>query len=167
MRSLFITLILTFTMVGMMEAKSRTVGSPKATTGMALHSADYGGVDVSTGAFAIGHVTATLTMPGSTSPVTAGPGGSGVFHGIMFSTGRIEHYVDVWDSSVTHLTTSGGHIARIYNVANSTMGRATLTSGFSGPLYPMRFKRGLIWRSDKATGVDELYNIISVLFNQD
>lgn len=146
--------ILTLAMVGLAEAGSRMVGSPKATTGEALHTADYGGVDISTGAFVVGHVTATINGTNLS--------GSGAFHGVLFSSGINTDFVDIYDSSATHLTTSFGHIARIYNISSSTAGVGSLSSGLVGLEYPIRFKRGLIWQPSNSN-----YNIISVLYNQD
>jgi len=153
MKKLLVSLtVLALGLVGLAEAKSRTVGSPKHATGVALQTADYGGFDISTSVTSATHSTATLHIGNSST----GPGGSGVFAGVIFSessTGAQE-YIEVFDSSVT-LNASNSLIARIYNVEGST-------KGFVGPKYPIRFKNGLIWKPSVAT-----YDIITVLYNQD
>lgn len=148
-------LVLMLAGVGLALAKSRVVGSPKATTGESLQTADYGGVDVATCAFSSNFTTATLSGLAS-----------GVFHGVQFSSGNIGSYdfVDVFDGSTTLNRTL---IGRFYNVNGSSAttisgSNNAAASGFSGPKYPIRFKGGLIFKPNTAT-----YNMIGVLYNQD
>lgn len=131
-----------------------TVRTPIADNPQGLITADYGGVDYSTGAFTSNAVTATLVLNSGYA--------QGVFYGVLFSTGDLTDYVDVYDSTSSNLIGGGAHIARLYNVARSsnvTGVYSTVASGESGPRRPIRFKRGLIWKASSAS-----YNMITVLF---
>ena len=117
----------------------------------ALATADYGGVYVSTDAvFKIGVSTVVQNA-------------SGVFYGVMFSSGNIGalDFVDVFDSTDTRIL--DGAQMRLYNINGSTMSSTGSSgngaAGFSGPPKPTRFNKGLLIRPNVAT-----YNLISVLY---
>lgn len=113
----------------------------------ALATADYGGVDISTSRFSASHATVTLT-------------GRGVVYGAFFSSGAATDFdfVDVYDATAT-IVSANFHIARFYNVENTTSATTSTALGFSGPPRPIRFNRGLIWKPSVAT-----YNVITLHF---
>jgi hypothetical protein len=107
---------------------------------------NYGGVDYSTSAFNVRHVTAAVTPC--------------IFYGVQFSSGSISalDFVDVWDS--TSVAGTLGTLTtvpqRIYNVIGSTTTGpgANLNgagTGFIGPRFPVRMKYGIVWRPSVAT----------------
>ena len=126
----------------------------------ALATADYGGVMYATAAF--GPLSGT-----GVAVTTVVPSGQGVFYGVLFSTGpgSTPAFVDVFDStfSPTQFSDeSGMRMARLYNLRDSTAalaGEFLTTSGFTGPPWPIQFKRGLLFRPSVAT-----FNCITVLY---
>lgn len=145
------------------EMRNVPRGDPQA-----LATADYGGVAVSTLAFGVsgtGVLSATACVTSQSATGTTQNYCSGVFYGVLFSSGNGGNYdfVDVFDSTSTDQAI-GRQIARIYNVNGSTASAGGGSggfnvSGFSGPAKPIRFNLGLIWRPSTSG-----YNLNSVLF---
>lgn len=138
------------------------VGTPRGGP-QALATADYGGVSYAVSSFPVsgtGVNFSTVVIPLSTDRKNSV---TGVFYGVMFSSGNAAAYdfVDVFDSTSSDLATKQGAIMRLYNVNGSTgnAGTSFALSGFSGPPKPVRFNRGLIIRAGVAT-----YNHITTLF---
>lgn len=128
----------------------------------ALITADYGGVDYSTYTISFlisgtGVHYGTATFPGLTgvpTPTGTNPanGVGGVFYGVLFPTGTNVDFVDVWDSTSADITKtlSVGSQIRLYNVNTSSGGPGAFAGGFSGPIKPIRFNKGLIYRPSRA-----------------
>ena len=124
-------------------------GVPSGNSAQALASSDYGGFPVSTGSFNTEYTTACF--------------GSGVYDGVIFSSGTPADYVDVYDSSCTLTVSNNKSIGRWYNVAKSTDGSlGSFSAGWVGANRPLRFKKGLIWKASTA-----IYNLITVPYNKD
>lgn len=140
------------------------VGTPRGGP-QALASADYGGVWYSTFAFGVsgtGVNFSTVVIPTNLDRKTTV---TGVFYGVMFSSGNLGAYdfVDVFDSTSSDRATKEGAIMRLYNVNGST---ATVgvsgvggVSGFAGPPKPVRFVKGLLIKPGVST-----YNSITTLY---
>lgn len=128
------------------ELRATPRGEPQA-----LATADYGGVSIATqvwntGAAGTGFSTATI--------------GSGVWYGMIFSTGTNSDFVDVYDSTSSDRAQIEGAITRLYNVNASTGGQGAYpTAGFSGPPKPIRFGKGIIYRPSRGdiNRIDTLY----------
>lgn len=157
-------LLLTASIVLLMSAGKTLAGDTFSTPRgepQALATADYAGVLVATSAFPVSGtgVNAATACVNSDSFTC-----SGVFYGVVFSSGNAGAYdfVDVFDATSTDKATAQGAFMRLYNVAGSSMtsiANASAASGFSGPPKPVRFKQGLITRPGSAA-----YNQISTLF---
>ncbi len=151
--------------VGMVHADRRLV--PTGESPNVLATADYGGVDYSTYSISFlvsgtGVNYGTATVPGfngvpSNSVQSSGIGG--VFYGIQYSTGFNTDFTDVYDSTSADIASRTFPITRIYNVGASTGGPGAMSAGFSGPIKPMRFSKGLIYRPSRAD-----FNSLNVLF---
>ena len=134
-------------------------GVPIGQTGEILQSADYGGVDYSSSAFSIQVTTVTY----STQTVQ----GTYIVYGVNFSSGPCTSYdfVDVFDSTSSVPSQAGlDPKFRLYNSFGSTAtatGIGVACSGFSGPRWPVRFYRGLLWQPSSAG-----YNMIELLYRK-
>lgn len=120
-----------FVGVGLLKAEQWE--SPSADTLQPI-SVAYGGTKYSIANFSAGLTTAAV--------------GPAVFMGVHFSTGNQADtsFVEVWDStggSLTFLRTQP--TIRVYNI-----GVSTNAAGSSAPIYPIRFKNGIIWKAGTA-----------------
>lgn len=116
----------------------------------ALASADYGGVDVATASFTTNYSTACSQC-------------SGVFYAVGFSSGPASsaHFTEVFDvdfASNAVIYGSGTAIARLYNKGESS---STISAGYFSPPKPIRFWRGLQFRTSVAD-----YNLNSILYHK-
>lgn len=137
-------------MTAVAKVSSEQFKVPEANTGQAVYSADYGGTKYSTTVFSLAIVT------GSFSPC--------VFQSVFFSSGLATDFVDVYDSTSARDAINGiAPTFRVYNnfnLALTTMGVISPSlGGSSGPKYPIRLNRGLMWKPNSAG-----YNNISVLY---
>ena len=122
-----------------------------------LATADYGGVDFSTyttnllvSGAGVGYGTATIANT------------SGVFYGILYSSGSTFDFTDVFDSTSSDNAKNQPNSGwRIYNVAQSTGGVGAYAAGFSGLVKPVRFNKGLIYRPSRAD-----FNSLNILYYQ-
>lgn len=149
MKKLMLTAAVLLAGLGMAKADMRqTPTGPDRS----LATADYGGVYVGTQAFLISGTGAGY----STACISC----SGVFYGIIFSTGNNSDFADVYDSTSADRGLIEGPLTRVYNVNASTGGQnAYPTAGFSGPPKPIRFSKGLIYRTNRGdiNRIDALY----------
>ena len=132
--------LFTFTAIMVCLAGSKVFGEmfsvPEGNTSQPAFM-DYGGTKYSTGNFAVTHITATVS-PGA------------VIQGVHFSSGNAGAYdfVDIWDAT-TVLNSNSYPTLRIYNLEGSTstgVAGNSVVAGSSGPRYPVRFKKGVIWK---------------------
>lgn len=102
---------------------------------------DYGGTKYSTGNFTVSHITATVRPA--------------VLQAVYFSSGNAGAYdfVDVWDATCTlRAERDYGTTAptiRLYNLSGSTstgVAGNSITAGSSFPRYPIRMRKGIIWK---------------------
>lgn len=107
----------------------------------AVQQADinYGGVNYATSVFTAEYATAALD--------------ASTLYGVLFSSGASSEFVDVWDStSAERVSTLKLATQRLYNVNATTAASSALAgSGFSGPKYPVRMKRGILFKPSVAT----------------
>lgn len=100
---------------------------------------DYGGTEYSTGPI---NTIGTAHSTASVSPC--------VFQSVYFSSaaiaGQAYDYVEIWDSTSV-VNTAGAVSFRVYNTAGST----SVAVGSSNPTYPIRMRKGLIWRPSVAS----------------
>mgnify|MGYP001617171586 CR=1 FL=1 len=127
----------------------------------ALATADYGGYDsfYATAGFlvsgaGVNYGTATLNAT-STGPA------SGVWLGVIWSSGTTADFLDVFDSTSADIAARTSIGTRLYNVGSSTGGTGAYAAGFSGPPKPKRFNKGLIIRPSRAD-----LNVIELLYYQ-
>src|SRR3990167_2699986 len=138
-----------------------TRGVPTTNTGEALQNVDYGGVQYATSSFS----TAFSTVTFSSLTVT----GSYVVYGVVYTTGSCGDYVDIWDFNNAATAHAQASTHRNYNVSGSTTGAAAggsalggVCSGQSVLTWPLRFRKGLLWRPSSAG-----YNQILLLYRRD
>lgn len=136
MKKLLIVAAVTVAAMGSL-AMAEQFKTPEANT-QQIANVDYGGMKYSTvSVFTTNHTTASTT--------------GCVFAGVIFSSGNAGSYdfVDVWDAT-SAVTTAGAPNFRFYNVNGSTGVAATnlamSASGWSGPRYPIRLGKGLVFR---------------------
>jgi len=156
MKKYFISFVLLFCLAWLGKAGAATDPVPETNHGNDLMFSDYGGYQVSTGAFTIGIVTATSYGFGLGSETVRG-----VFKGVQFSSGNIfnNDFVEVYDSTDAQIS-KNQLMGRFYN-SSFTTSISTLGAGFAGPAAPMQFRKGLRWFASSSN-----YNIISVLYRQ-
>ena len=164
MKNVLLTAFVMLTMSAFAKAELLNIprGGPQA-----LATADYGGFHYSTWtintlASAASTHYSTVTTPGNNGvPAAANQtnGISGVFLGMQYSSGTTADFTDVYDSTSADAGIQRGPIARVYNVGSSTGGVGAFASGFSGPIKPIRFSRGLIFRPSRAD-----FNSLNALF---
>lgn len=98
------------------------------------------------------------TVAYSTQPVYVGPGQFTVYS-VIFPTGCLTDYVDVWDSSTTVTPNVTRQKFRIYNDAvaasTQTLVNATgqaITSSTREFKYPIKLYKGLVWFTTNSSG---------------
>lgn len=129
-----------------LSLKAEMWKTPHSDSMQGLATADYGGVQYSTAAFWTGFATCTIV-------------GRGVFYGVIFTTGSTSDFVDVYDATSTYVAGFSGPFTRLYNVNTSSGGPGAFAAGFSGPVKPVRFVRGLFFKPSTA-----IYNLITGLY---
>lgn len=102
-------------------------------------SIQYGGTKYSTGSFSVDYVTASVKPA--------------VLQGIHLSSGVLGagEFVDVWDATAVVNLSARTPLIRLYNVSGSTTvygGNNNLSAGSVSLQYPIRFKKGLIFKSN-------------------
>lgn len=114
----------------------------------ALATADYGGVQIASSVF-------------STAMSTGCNNCSGVFYGVLFSTGNFANndFVEIFDApTAASATANNSVLARIHNFS---LPSSTITAGFKEAGWPVRFKSGIQFRPSSAG-----YNFIGILFQK-
>ena len=149
--------LFTFTAIMVCLAGSKVFGEmfsvPEGNTSQPAFM-DYGGTKYSTGQ-SLSESPAVIHTTASVGPC--------VFQNVIFSSSAIGSYdfVQIWDSSSTFNLSSAASF-RFFNTGGSTAtvnANTYAASGDAGPRYPIRMKKGLIWRPSVNT-----YNSIAVQF---
>lgn len=156
MKKYLVSFVLLFCLGYLGKAGSATLPVPETNHGNDLLMADYGGYQVSTGAFTVGIVTATTFGAGLGSETVRG-----IFQGVNFSTANTfnNDFVEVYDSTDAQIA-KNSMIGRWYNSSyNTTV--STIAAGWVGPKSPIQFRKGLRWFSSSSQ-----YNMISVMYQQ-
>lgn len=157
MKKYLVSFVLLFCLGYLGKAGGATDPIPESNHGNDVFFSDYGGYQISTGAFTVGIVTATsygVTMGSETC--------RGVFEGINFSTGNTfnNDFVEVYDSTDSNSASSGTRLGRWYNSSYNTS-VSTIAAGWVGPKAPIQFRKGLRWFCSSSQ-----YNYISVMYRQ-
>lgn len=154
MKKLILTAFVMLSMSAFVQSEQLATprGGPQA-----LNTADYGGYFASTYTISslisgTGAHFSTVTIPGMNGvPLDANTtnGMSGVFAGFQFSTATTVDFCDVYDSTSSDMGVRAGALMRVYAVGASSGGPGAFSSGFSGPVKPIRFSKGLIFRPSR------------------
>lgn len=150
MKKFLLTALFMLSLAGVSHAGGELRSTPRGDP-QALATADYGGVMQATNSFNTN--LATVCFPCS-----------GVFYGVMFTTGAYPFnlppdFVDVFDSTDARIALLGTDATMRLNNMSQWVGSTTTAAGFSGPPKPVRFSKGLFFKSSSVN-----YNGTSLLF---